>query len=299
MRTNNPTLCSLWIRLMLFVFIAGLSRPAFSQHSSRPQWLSKGEAYLNGHRTNQTYYFKIIQNVGADLAVLRQGNTNALADYIGKRNKVQGLEIMEIDNRQTQGGGVRTRENYQMAFKNEFSTEVFYATLVDEWWEMKDGYYSYYALFAVSSSGSQKPVLDRFEVSRSYGAAPAVMSIIPGVGQLYKGQKIKGGLMLAGAAVGTAAIIYTANRRSYYETRIIEQPKFARDYSKKRDNFTTYRNIAIGATGALVVWSILDAALTPGATRIRVSPSTSWAFSPTAIPNADGVGFGASLAINF
>lgn len=289
--------------LMAIMLLSVLTASASEPNGQKPQWLRKGETYLNKQRTNNTYYFKIIQNAGPDLSSLQQGSITALTDYIGTRNHVQGLQVSEIENTQTQGGGVSTRENYQMTFKNEFSSEVFYATLIDQYWESVEvggsHHYQYYALYAVSASGSSKPVMDRFEVTRSYGAAPAVMSVIPGVGQLYKGQKLKGGLMLGAAALGVAAIIYTADRRSYYETRIAEEPKFARDYSKKRDDFTTWRNIAIGATGALVVWSVLDAAIAPGATRIKVSPKTSWELRPTAIYTPQATGYGMSLALNF
>lgn len=271
--------------------------------AKKPQWLTKGETYLNGQRSNTSYYFKIIHNVGSDLSALRQGNTAALADYIGKRHQVKGLEMTQMENIQTQEGGVSTRENYQMVFKNDFSTDVFYATLIDQYWESVEtgtgSHYEYYALYAVSASGTSQPVMDRFEVTRSYGAAPAAMSVIPGVGQLYKGQKLKGFLMMGGAVVGAAAIIYTSDRRSYYETRIAEQPKFARDYSQKRDNFTTWRNIAIGATGALVVWSILDAAITPGATRVKVSPATTLDVRPFVTTGTYDSGLGVSLALTF
>lgn len=271
---------------------------AAERSGSKPQWVSKGEASLNARRTNNTYYFKVIQNIGPDVQQLRRANTNALADFIGKRNQVEGMEVTELSN--TSGtGGVSTTEQYNMVFKNRFSTDVFYASLVDEYWESVAGGYQYYALYAVSAYGNVKPTFDRFEVSRSYGAAPAFMSIIPGVGQLYKGQKLKGSLMLGGAVLGAGAIILCENRRSYYQTRIIEQPKFAREWNQKSDNWATGRNIAIGVTGALVVWSIIDAAVAPGATRIRVSPTTSFALRPAALATPDGVGLGAALAINF
>ena len=125
------------------------------------------------------------------------------------------------------------------------------------------------------------------------------MSGIPGVGQLYKGQKLKGSLMLGCAVLCASGIILCENRRAYYQTRIIEQPKFARDYSKKSNNWETGRNIAIGATAALVAWSVIDAAMAPGTTRIKISPSTSFALRPAALTTPDGVGMGASLALSF
>ncbi|MBR1665440.1 MAG: hypothetical protein IJ699_04365 [Bacteroidaceae bacterium] len=284
--------------LGLILLLNSTNSLADESSGSKPQWVRKGEASLNARRTNNTYYFKVIQNIGPDVHQLRRANTNALADFIGKRNQVEGMEMTEMSN--TSGtAGVSTSEQYNMVFKNRFSTDVFYASLVDEYWESVAGGYQYYALYAVSADGSTKPTFDRFEVSRSYGALPAVMSVIPGVGQLYKGQKLKGSLMLGGAVVCVGGIILCENRRSYYQTRIIEQPKFARDWNQKSDNWTTGRNIAIGATAALVVWSVIDAAVAPGTTRIRVTPTTSLALRPAALATPDGVGLGAALAINF
>ena len=303
MINNMITFSRAYFILIIIMGLMTLPVEVCGVNKKTPQWLEKGETYLNNQRANNTYYFKIIQNTGSDIASLRQSNANALADYIGKRNKVQGLEVIEINNTQTHGGDVSTSENYQMVFKNSFSTESFYAILIDQYWESEEStngsYYQYYALYAVSTSGNGQPVFDHFEVTRSYGAVPAVMSIIPGVGQLYKGQKVKGFLMMGTAVLSAAAIVYTSNRRSYYETRIEEQPKFARDYSQKRDNYTTWRNVAIGATGALVVWSVLDAALTPGATRIKVSPSSYMNIRPSAMTDSYGTGIGLSLALIF
>lgn len=303
MRKNDLTFNGSEYVLMIILLMITLTVKALGPTVKAPQWLTKGETFLNSQRSNESYYFKIITNVGTDINSLQQGSVNALADYIGKRNKVQGMEITEIENDQIHGDDVTTREYYQMMFKNEFTTDIFYASLVDQYWEVVESsngrYYQYYALYAVSASGNMSPLFDHFEKTRSYGPIPIAMSIIPGAGQLYKGQKAKGFLMMGAAIAGTSAIIYTANRCAYYKTRIEEQPKFAHDYSKKRDNFTTWRNIAIGATGALVIWSILDAALTPGTTRIKVSPSSSLGIRPLAMYNVHSTAVGLSLSLSF
>lgn len=291
---NNRLITAVLSLALLFALLPNCQ----ASGQTKPQWLSKGEASLNAHRTNNTYYFKVVQNMGTDLAQLRRANSNALADFIGKRNHIEGLEMTEISN-STGTSGTSTEEKYNMVFKNRFSSDAFYAKLVDEYWEFNGTDYTYYALFAVSASGSERPMFDRFELTRSYGALPAVMSIVPGAGQLYKGQTLKGCLMLGGAAVGVGSIILCENRRSYYQTRIAEQPKFARDYSKKSDNWQTGRNIAIGATAALVVWSVIDAAVAPGATRIRILNSSSLALQPARFTTPHGMGLGASLSLNF
>ena len=298
----------LFSSVILFCVIAFMTMTPLQAHAerpstSKPQWVSKGESSLNDRRSNSTYFFKVIQNIGSEIQQLRNANTNALADFIGKRNQIEGLEVTDVSN--TSGtNGVSSTEQYNMVFKNRFSTEAFYASLVDEYWEeatapsgLKE--YHYYALYAVSTSGNEKPVFDRFEVTREYGAAPIVMSIIPGVGQLYKGQKLKGSMMLGSAAIGTAAIILCENRRSYYQTRILEQPKFAKEWSKKRDDWQTGRNIAIGVTGALVAWSIIDAAISPGTTRIKISHNTGFAFQPVTFATPQGISFGATVALHY
>ena len=291
----------------LFLFVClmlGLAIEVSAAHRSgnRPQWVSKGEQSLNDKRSNDSYYFKVIRISGRELQQLRRESVNTLADYIGKENKITGMSVTEAENINI-GNDISSSETFRMTFKNEFSTDEFQAALVDDYWEQPDkfGEYMYYALYAVSerplSAGAAR--FDHFEVSRSYGAAPALMSIIPGVGQLYKGQKVKGFLMLGGAVLCAGAIVLCENQRAYNHNRIIEQPKFAKTYSSRSNSWATGRNVAIGATGALMVWSIIDAAVVPGATRIKVSPNTTATVRPTALATPDAVGLGATLAISF
>ncbi|MBP5770533.1 MAG: hypothetical protein J6W75_04140 [Bacteroidaceae bacterium] len=171
--------------------------------------------------------------------------------------------------------------------------------MVDEYWERSTGgEYTYYALFAVSDRGDQT-VFDRFDVSRTYGTAPIFMSIIPGVGQLYKGSEVKGWCMLGGAVLGVGAIVFCENERSSYTVKIKEQPKHAQTYKTKADNYQTARNVAIGVTGALVAWSIIDAAVAPGVTRIKVRPGEQLHIQPAAFVTPQGTSFGASLCYSF
>jgi len=287
-----------WAIAVALLFVVCLSASA----AQRPRWVNSGEAALNARRSNSTYYFKIVQNIGPDLSRLKQNNMKALSEYIGSENHVKGLTVTDMRNR-TEGSAAHTTIDFDVMFTNEFTGDVFYAALVDEYWEregsgpMPD--YHYYALFAVSANGAQRPTLDRFEVTRRYGAAPAFMSVIPGAGQLMKGQRLKGGLMLGGAAVGAGAIIFCENRRAYYQTRIIEQPKFAREYNSKSNNYATARNVAIGATGALVVWSFIDAALLPGATRLKITPASTLSVAPALMSVPRYGGAGVSLAFTF
>ena len=285
---------------LLLIFASNVF--ATNRSGIKPQWVSKGEENLNSQRSNNSYYFKIIQTVGEDLQQARNARLTALSEHISQRNKITGKSINDMGLRQNNGVS-EEYETFQIAFKNDFESVVFQAQLVDEWWEYitnKNGHseYVYYALFAVSDHGGET-VFDRFDVTRSYGAGPAFMSIIPGVGQLYKGQTGKGIGMLCGAAAGVGAIIFCENQRASYVAKMQEQPKHAQTYKTRADNYETARNVAIGVTGALVVWSVIDAAVAPGVTRIKVRKGETLRVKPAAFVQPNGLAFGTSLCYTF
>ena len=260
-------------RYILVILTLAFAFTAEAGNGQKPQWVQKGEQSLNSMRSTDAYEFKIVVSQGRSLANLKDNRLNALADYVGKQNQITGKAVSEAMSEQT-NGDYNEKETFRMVFKNEFSTDVFYATLVDDYWEQsKDGEYTYWALFAVSSK-AVPTTSDRFSTSTSYGAAPVAMSVIPGVGQFYKGQKTKGLVMMGGAAVGAGAIVFCESHRAAYMSLAHSQPRFAQTYKTKADNFAIGRNVAIGATAALCVYSIIDAAVTPGVRRVKVTPTS-------------------------
>jgi len=260
-------------RYLLVILSLAFAFMAQAGNGQKPQWVQKGEQSLNSMRSTDAYEFKIVVSQGHSLANLKDNRMNALADYVGKQNQITGQAVSEAVSEQT-NGDYNEKETFRMVFKNEFSTDVFYATLVDDYWEQsKDGEYTYWALFAISSK-AVPTTFDRFSTSTSYGAAPVTMSVIPGVGQFYKGQKTKGLIMMGGAAVGAGAIVFCESHRAAYMSLAHSQPRFAQTYKTKADNFAIGRNVAIGATAALCVYSIIDAAVTPGVRRVKVTPTS-------------------------
>lgn len=142
---------------------------------------------------------------------------------------------------------------------------------IDEYWERRaDGKVYLTTLFARSQVDA-KPRFDDVTLTTKYGLRGFWRSaIVPGWGQLYKGSTLKGSLILGGTAVLIGATIYTDCVRADYSRKInkthIAENK--RTYATRRDNFTTGRNICIGALGALYVYNIIDAIVAPGARRI-------------------------------
>lgn len=245
-----------------------------------PEWVKKGEAKYNRQRSNDTYYFKVIENSGASLEAIKNQNLSALATYIGQANQISSSVQANIAFDASTGD---EKDEYVISYHTESSTEEFHAKLVDEYWELKrldngQQMYAYYALFAVSAT-KQMPHYDQFFTTKSYGGAGLARSIVPGMGQIYKGQVGKGTGIMISEAAGIASIIYCESMRSSYHNKMIEQPKFAKEYHNKETNWQMARNISIGVTAAIYVYNLIDAALASGAKRVVIKKSNRNDFS--------------------
>ena len=94
-------------------------------------------------------------------------------------------------------------------------------------------------------------------------------SIVPGWGQFYKKQYVKGALFLGTEVTCIATTMYFQNRYDYNlkqksQTHILDLQK---EYSNRAHKQLLYRNISIGACVALWVWNVLDATLMDGRPR--------------------------------
>lgn len=93
--------------------------------------------------------------------------------------------------------------------------------------------------------------------------------IIPGWGQFYKKQYIRGSLFLGTEIISIASTMYFQNKYDYNlkqksQTNILDLQK---EYSNRAHKHKMYRNISIGACVAVWVWNVLDATLTDGRPR--------------------------------
>lgn len=288
--------------ILLFLCITCLNTveaKVLKRSEKTPEWAQKGEASLNNRRSNDSYFFKIIEISGTDLAMLRNEKVGQLSTFIGQYNQISAQATTNINTVATERG-VSGTETYAISYTNNSRTDVFHARFVDEYWEYvsyPDGSrgYEYYALFAVSRNPAP-PVYDDFSFTTSYGARGLVRSIIPGWGQIYKGSTAKGACILAGEAVCVAGIIVCENQRASYHKKMKEQPRFAQTYNTKSDNWENGRNICIGAAAALYVYNLIDAVAAKGSKRVVVKKARpQFAFYPVADMQHTGV----ALSLNF
>lgn len=263
----------------------------------RPKWVGNTPVPLNG-----TYKFVEIVSRGSSLESARLQAKGMLEDDTqlqeGVRVYRKTKENTTIDKVRSQNSRLQERKSQHIEIETVVDGETYslQAVRIDDWVEGREhGEYVLHTLFMVALCDD--PVFDRTYLTTSYGAAPVFMSIIPGVGQWYKGSKVKGASMLASEAVAVAGIILCDNQRASYNKKAIEQPKFAKQYSSKASNWETGRNICIGVAAGLWVYNIVDAAVAKGCRRVIVKRADGGGLSLAPFGHPQGAGL--SLAYRF
>lgn len=284
----------LCLQAILMIWL--LSIP-FSVFSLTPKWVGN-----TPHALNDTYMFVEVVSYGSSIGAARM---NALHELALNKQLEEAVTVsvetgllshseLTFDKKGNEKEDIKETFDMKIEVKNQkYQVQ---AKKVDEYsTKGHDGEIKLYTLYMVALS--DKPVYDTTYLTDKYGAAPAFMSLIPGVGQWYKGSKVKGSIMLAGAVASVAGIIVCEDQRATYIKKMKEQPKFAKEYNSKATNYETGRNICIGAAGAVWIWSIVDAAVTKGARRVVVEGRKGSYI--TAVPMVSFDSAGITLAMTF
>ena len=170
------------------------------------------------------------------------------------------------------------------------------ANLVDSWVESRsDGGVRLHSLYQVAVKNN--PQFDVVRTVDTYGVTPVVMSIVPGLGQIYKGSTLKGIALFAGTALCAGGALYCENQRKDYRNKVVQQPKFAKDYNDKASSYETGRNVLLGAAAAVWVYNLIDAAVAKGARRVVIDADRDRSLS--LLPVATPEGAGLTLAFRF
>lgn len=227
------------------------------------------------------YFILSAQGSGTSLDEARQKSFFALNEELEHK---RGLKVRsKIKDKETSERGGNMKVDSEFTIEIEEDGKYFEVTcrVLDEYWERKDGIYTDTRLYAVNDpakpdKGSQN---DTFRKTTSYGAAPVFYSLIPGVGQMYKGSTTKGGIILGSAVVVGAGIITAESLRASYIKKMKEYPKHHDFYNNKATTWKNVRNVAIGVGAGLYVYNLIDAAVAPGRRRVIVSRGKSYNYS--------------------
>lgn len=266
-----------------------------------PRWVQKGEneiGRLNKKRSNDTYAFRLLQQSDADEDVIELNRFKPLLDYV---NSAYGVsqDKMVVDSVVL----ADDRTVYTVSFDRGGQSDVVYAQLVDEYTRFDthvNGAFDYdnYQLYALSSEPGVMPDYDNFTLTRRYNAAQStVMSLIPGLGQIHKGQKVKGYTIMGCEALFIGGIIYSSiemKNRHNLAWKYPEGTLLHNSYISNEASFKHLRNVCIIVGAGLYVYNLLDAAFANGARYVKVqrkeSPNMELTFVPVASSEMAGVG---------
>ncbi len=241
----------------------------------KPEWIS---------RAPEGKEYKYFIGVGSSSHSLSDAKEIALADIISQLSREKGIEITAAERlsltktigEKFQDGkntGESERELNRESTINIKAREVFLEKLElhENYWQKSvlddKVIYEYFLLARIIKKEKKK--------KEGYGLKPVWRSVlIPGWGQLYKGQKFRSVLYFTTIASSISYVFYSNAEVNYHENRITELERGDLDISNLdeviQDNkddldiWKTRRNIAIGVGAGVYIWNIIDAATSKG-----------------------------------
>lgn len=280
--------------LIAILLTAGAASATEKSDRLKPRWMTSSLPVPK----SAGYIFISAQGSGQSLEEARQ---MAIVNLTSKLEHERGLVIsshIKIEKHGERNSRSTKRQEFTLEASEKGKQINLTCRVVDEYWERNNGKFLVTELYTVNDNAQpdKGSYCDNITLTTSYGAAPVIYSLIPGVGQFTKGNSLKGGLMLGGTALGVAAVILCENQRATYAQKMKERPQHFDFYRNKKSNWETGRNIAVGATAALYLYNLIDAAVAPGRRRVVVKKRCyNYAMAPVVYDNGAGIGF----AMNF
>ena len=236
--------------------------PASAQMQSKPHWVGNKESSYNKRRSNDTYEIIKVENFGPDINVLRRERLEVLAMEISERNGHQGVPavIEPIGTADSYGCYREARIVFELPRRS-----VYRVMLIDDHEVFEDNLdmtydFTLYQIYAVSRCNVE-PVFDNFNIVKSNNTQATVLSIIPGVGQLYKEQFAKA-FTIWGLEAGliSAALIFEHERSKYTDP----------ERHSKQLGYKEFRNLSLMAAGVVYIYNLIDAAVSKGPRRLNI-----------------------------
>lgn len=272
-----------------------LSMVALAQQKSdkyEPAWM-RGDMPA---KTNQSYDFRTMTGQGGTLTDARRDATMALLNEL---MQAQGVTVSGTEKVKMLSQSVDGKYSDSSLFDSEYNIEYgnhrYAFKAVDEYWELVGGIYHCYILFEVACNAAQVS-FETVEYTTNYGVSAGLRSIIvPGWGQMYKRQTVKGVAILSAAVIGATGIVISDNQRASYRNKaeIATNVELRNSYQNKSNSWGNVRNGFIVGTAAVYVYNLVDAFASKGAKRYK---KRNMAVVPFVGANDS---FGMSIALNF
>lgn len=280
------------ILLVLFGFL--IIPCAYAQRNSiKPKWMSELPK-----TTNSTFDYKVLRIDAKSISEARGLVLREITNYLETTKHVEIMSVSK-DAFSNSNGNASEETSFSIMAKVEGEPVSVVAKIIDEYSESGKFGEIYYFLLAVGNPKSKNVSFDRVQVTSMYGAKGFWRSAVcPGWGQMYKGSKTKGVVILGAELVSIGGIVAAESMRASYVTKMHEQPRYAQIYAGKAKNCGNVRNGFIVAAAAVYVYGLVDAISAPGARWIKPSSNSSGGLSFCPVWDENGFS-GISLAYSF
>lgn len=260
----------------------------------KPQWISKIP-----QAKNPTYTFKItyVDNASG-LESARMASKRELIKKVEHEENVRVEESYDYTSEQqairADAVSERSRDVYTMKIESDGHASNLNYIKWDEYWEETYEHgqivFKLYTLYAVGRQGMAAR-FDDVTFTDKYGMRGLACSLIPGMGQLYKGSTVKGLCILGGEALLAGGIIFSENQRASYQKKMYENPSHMKEYNTDMDNWETTRNVCIGAAAALYIYNLVDALVSSGRKRTTIKKQRYFSMQPVTDDYCNGIAF--------
>jgi hypothetical protein len=264
-------------RVLILTVATLLSFSAYAQERSdrlKPQWLKDTPTSKVGG-----IYYIPVSVYSTDVNSIFTLSLNELTRHIARDWNVKTSDnVTRTSNTVRSGNDIvsnQREQSYMLRVEAEGKPVDIQCKVVDSYWENETigGSKQKKASVLYQVASPQGNLDDEYAYTTTkYGASALFRSIIPGWGQWYKGQKVRGSLFFLSEAAAVAGIVVCENLRSSYMTKAQQQPKYVKEYLNKANNFQNGRNIAIGVAAGIWIYNLIDAVVAPGARRVVLSP---------------------------
>lgn len=269
--------------------------------AQKPKWVNNTPVELN-----KTYKFVEIISIGNDI---NNARIDALRLLAQDRQLTNAINVNVESGMLTNADQTTINGHFSETIKEQININVkisgenyqLQGQKIDEFAEKSpNGQIKLHTLFMVAVCNN--PVFDNVYLTDKYGFSPVVMSLIPGAGQMYKGSYLKGGCILGSEILCAASVILCESQRADYKNKMKEQPRFAKEYNTKANNWATGRNLCIGIAGAIYIYNLIDAAISSGARRVKIKQSgkSDFTYKPCILlDESNQINLGLAFSYNF
>ena len=257
------------IKILLLLYIMLLPFWTAAQCTSnqvKPQWI---DGYFQ--EENNSY----IEAISATGSSETEARNRAAALIVERRNLAAGTRV-EV---QIKNGDFVVNGNKELTVK---------ARVIDEYREVCNGEYRVHLLVQTAKKPTDDCVFERVSVTDKHPVSWRVF--VPGMAQIHKGSKTKGGLIIAGEAVFIGGIVVAESMRASYLSKMNTTHHAATrlDYHNKAGYCATARNVMIGGVVAFYVYNVIDGMVAKGKKQVLIG-ETRLQLSPFISPDANGV----------